>query len=197
MPTDSFYLETPHIVYRFFDKEDKLLYIGCSTFPPGRKFGHHAKPWYREIARMTTEQPRPRQEALAAEAAAIALERPPHNYQHQKGKQRQAKLAKEAWEHLAALGRRLMDQAKRYRCARCGARKPYNRVAYCKPCEFEIHKQWSVANRPGYIGMSRYTKLCSCGQPRYVHPHTGRVDVAYCQACKRAYNRKYREAHPK
>ena len=204
MPTDLSYMELPQTVYQFFDKEGKLLYIGCARFPLERKAGHRTKPWYGEIASMTLEPARPYKEARAAEAAAIALELPPYNFTHhpdnyspaRQGKQR-ATLAKEAWEHLATLARRLVSQAKRYRCARCGARKSYNHIAYCKPCEAEIHLQWYVANRPGYIGMSRYKKLCSCGQPRYVHPRTGRVDIAYCQACKRNYNRKYRQEHPK
>lgn len=67
-------------VYRHFDASGRLLYIGCSM-DPARRFGVHrcVAPWARQVANITLEWFDSREEAEAAEAAAIARENPPHN----------------------------------------------------------------------------------------------------------------------
>jgi len=73
-------------LYRFFDADDRLLYVGIAG-NPGRRFHQHAngpdgKPWWSHVARSTMEHFDTREEAAAAEVAAIVTERPMHNVVH-------------------------------------------------------------------------------------------------------------------
>lgn len=61
------------VVYRLYDAEDQLLYIGCSGNLRNRIGGHAAKPWTYLTARDT------RGYAPGLEAVAIFTERPPLN----------------------------------------------------------------------------------------------------------------------
>lgn len=69
-----------NFVYRYFDADGNLLYIGTTANAEAR-YRHHASKsvWFREIANSTYEQFDTRTEALAAEKAAIEAERPLHN----------------------------------------------------------------------------------------------------------------------
>jgi hypothetical protein len=140
---------------------------------------------------MTTEPPRPYLEARAAEAAAIELECPPHNYAHQKETQRQANIAKAAEKYLATVARR---EAKWCRCPHCGGPKENKPGrAYCAPCYTKRRREWKLAR--GWVPVLRLDGLCKCGQPRAVSRSGRKRDC--CNACKREENRKYREMHPK
>jgi predicted GIY-YIG superfamily endonuclease len=73
----------PHALYRFFDRTDVLLYVGISMDLPTRLRKHRReKPWWLEIAHIAIEPHESRADALAAEAAAIAEEKPLYNDQH-------------------------------------------------------------------------------------------------------------------
>lgn len=73
-------------LYRLFDADDALLYIGISRSALGR-LGEHLgeKTWAGEVVRTTIHPFGSRDEAAAAERAAIQSERPRYNIQHNHG----------------------------------------------------------------------------------------------------------------
>jgi predicted GIY-YIG superfamily endonuclease len=76
----------PHALYRFFDVEDRLLYIGITAGLPQRLMRHaDGKPWWLQVAKITVEVMPGRAEVLAAERAAIRAERPLYNIRHNNG----------------------------------------------------------------------------------------------------------------
>ncbi len=70
-------------LYRFFDSDDRLLYVGIAG-NPGRRWTRHAadKLWWGEVKRAEMAHFHSRQEALDAERDAIISERPIHNVVH-------------------------------------------------------------------------------------------------------------------
>jgi predicted GIY-YIG superfamily endonuclease len=72
--------ETPTALYRLYDAEGVLLYIGISGDLKAR-FARHAarKPWWPQVARKTVEWHLTRTGAAKTEDAAIKAERPKHN----------------------------------------------------------------------------------------------------------------------
>lgn len=68
-----------HALYRFFDDEGALLYVGISVNPLGRWDQHRAKTWWRDVRTATIEPCESREAALKAELAAIRAENPQHN----------------------------------------------------------------------------------------------------------------------
>ncbi|MCI3277609.1 hypothetical protein [Streptomyces cylindrosporus] len=69
----------PAAVYRLYDADGQLLYIG-SAFQPAVRQGHHArKPWGPEIARREDRWYRDRETAYAEETVAIRSELPRYN----------------------------------------------------------------------------------------------------------------------
>lgn len=78
-------LETqPHALYRFFNSDGRLLYVGI-TNDPGRRWREHAgdKPWWHEVTVTTIERFATRGEVRDAEKAAIVTEKPLYNVEHQ------------------------------------------------------------------------------------------------------------------
>lgn len=74
----------PHALYRFFDAEGVLLYIGITADVPARFQKHRDdKPWWGEVARIAMEPFPDRPSVLAAERRAIKAEMPRWNVQHQ------------------------------------------------------------------------------------------------------------------
>ena len=72
--------ERPHAVYRLYDAEGTLLYIGIAWNLPQRMWGHAAeKPWWPDTARKTMAWYASEMEARTAEAIAIDIEKPLHN----------------------------------------------------------------------------------------------------------------------
>lgn len=75
-------------LYRLYDAEGRLLYIGIAGKPEWRWIKHAAeKSWWAEVARRDTVWFSSRKEALAREAEAIVSEEPVYNVQHN-GKRR-------------------------------------------------------------------------------------------------------------
>ena len=67
-------------LYRHFDKDNKLLYVGISYDFLKRTSQHRLKSgWWDNIANMTVESFRTRKEAEEAEYNAIIKEKPLHN----------------------------------------------------------------------------------------------------------------------
>jgi hypothetical protein len=73
----------PTVLYRHYDANDRLLYVGITDASRGgRRWNEHAddKPWFHLVARSSISDPYPtRAAALYAEACAIRDERPIHN----------------------------------------------------------------------------------------------------------------------
>lgn len=67
-------------LYRLFDAEERLLYVGVA-FDPAERWKEHAKskPWWCDVARKAVEWRESRTDALVAEADAIRTERPLYN----------------------------------------------------------------------------------------------------------------------
>ena len=70
-----------HTLYRLFDFEDNLLYVGVTFMPDYRLTEHSKKRWGPEIARRELTTFPNRREALDAEREAIQAEGPRHNLQ--------------------------------------------------------------------------------------------------------------------
>ena len=69
-----------HTLYRFFNANHDLLYVGITANPTARLKKHAAeKEWWLEIATVKMEHFSDRQSVLAAERAAIKSEHPLHN----------------------------------------------------------------------------------------------------------------------
>lgn len=67
-------------LYRFWDADGVLLYVGISVRPWQRWREHRGdKPWWEEVVSVTLESFATREEVAAAEAIAIRSEGPRHN----------------------------------------------------------------------------------------------------------------------
>lgn len=72
------------VLYRFFDNQDRLLYVGISSNFFGRVGQHKAdKAWFTQIAYSTLEHFPDRQSVDEAETVAIRAEKPLHNKKKQ------------------------------------------------------------------------------------------------------------------
>ena len=70
-------------LYRFFDADGRLLYVGVSGNTESRWRQHaESKPWWPDVAEKTTEWLDSRPDALDAERAAIRTEKPLYNHQN-------------------------------------------------------------------------------------------------------------------
>lgn len=73
----------PTDVYRMFDADGRLLYVGMTTCWENRVAGHRNRtPWYAEVADVQFVTYPTRSAALTAERAAIASESPAYNVRH-------------------------------------------------------------------------------------------------------------------
>lgn len=70
-------------LYRHFDADGNLLYIGASLRSLSRLAEHNSAPWFDAIASVTVEKFKTRKDALQAERQAIVQENPRHNIKHQ------------------------------------------------------------------------------------------------------------------
>ena len=76
-------MHIPTSLYRHFDREDRLLYVGVSMSFLHRQVAHRrTKAWFDQIAKITVEHFPSRTEALAAERKAIKSEGPMYNRDH-------------------------------------------------------------------------------------------------------------------
>lgn len=70
-------------LYRLYDANDRLLYVGMTSDPKKRWAAHAVrKPWWPEVATRDVEWFADRKAAQEAEAAAIRGESPLYNHQH-------------------------------------------------------------------------------------------------------------------
>ena len=75
--------DKPTVLYRLWDKDDNLLYIGISYNPIKRLDGHCVdKPWFSEITAITLEHLPTRTDASEKEIKAIKKENPKYNLAH-------------------------------------------------------------------------------------------------------------------
>lgn len=81
-PSKSIDFSRRTALYRLFDTEGRLLYVGIAFNPDSRWAGHSAsKSWWTDVAEKRVEWHETRSEAVAAERAAIATELPLYNKQ--------------------------------------------------------------------------------------------------------------------
>lgn len=72
-----------HYVYRLYDRDDALLYVGCTRDVEERMSQHKwTAPWIAEVDRCESDSYPTKAEALAVERAAIISLRPRHNQTH-------------------------------------------------------------------------------------------------------------------
>lgn len=72
-----------HALYRFYDVEGRLLYIGLTADLPTRLNNHRDdKPWWCEVTRVAVEHYPDRAAVIAAERRAIIAEGPRYNVVH-------------------------------------------------------------------------------------------------------------------
>lgn len=77
------YGQDGHHLYRHFDCEGNLLYVGVSQSALHRLKKHrHLSPWFSHIARVEMTVYKTREDVLIAERIAIQREKPRHNIQH-------------------------------------------------------------------------------------------------------------------
>jgi predicted GIY-YIG superfamily endonuclease len=95
------------VLYRHFDKDSALLYVGVSMSGMRRLSEHRDhSPWFRDIARVEMEYFSTRAEALEAERKAIIAEKPRHNIHH-----KQKVWIKSAPQKIAAIVNRYEESA--------------------------------------------------------------------------------------
>jgi predicted GIY-YIG superfamily endonuclease len=72
-----------HTLYRFYDQDDNLLYVGISA-DLARRLDQHAraKPWWTDVALVRVQHHPDRATVAAAERHAIRTEQPRYNVQH-------------------------------------------------------------------------------------------------------------------
>lgn len=75
-------MKEKHTLYRLFDRDETLLYVGITYSPRSRWTSHKQKHWWPEVNRAALVEFPDRESALRAEAAVIAAERPRYNVQH-------------------------------------------------------------------------------------------------------------------
>lgn len=72
-----------HRLYRMFDQNGDLIYVGITCNPPARIKQHSKeKEWFSEVTHITLEPFRTRHELEEAEKHAIRTERPKYNVMH-------------------------------------------------------------------------------------------------------------------
>lgn len=87
-------------LYRFFDADDVLLYIGTTDNITQRWRAHRTRTtWWDQVAREAVEWFDNRTAAEAAEKAAIAAEEPLHNIHHGRAKPRAYESRTAFWEY--------------------------------------------------------------------------------------------------
>jgi len=70
----------PHFVYRCYDADDRLIYVGCTNSPLARMDGHRkGTHWFPEVVRVRHTVFPDRATGFARESAAIHLEKPKYN----------------------------------------------------------------------------------------------------------------------
>ncbi|WP_157253142.1 GIY-YIG nuclease family protein [Nonomuraea typhae] len=93
-----------HALYRFFNADGGLLYIGISVNPPQRFRRHKGdQPWWCEVTQITIERFGSRPDVLAAEKQAIESEHPLYNLIHNSGEPLTKSAKQGRWDYLGRL----------------------------------------------------------------------------------------------
>lgn len=99
-------MATPHYVYRMYDEDGRLLYVGISKTLATRLTQHHRdKPWADEIASVTGKRYATRDAARAAEIDAIHKENPRYNIQDRAKTMDWGETAASLWGQMDAKDR--------------------------------------------------------------------------------------------
>lgn len=67
-----------HYIYRLYDADGTLLYVGLTRNLEQRRKSHRSKPWWHEVVRWKISGPYSRAAAFAIETRAIEAEHPIH-----------------------------------------------------------------------------------------------------------------------
>ena len=82
-------VEETHILYRFYDDEERLLYIGVTVDPGKRMSAHcHGKSWWQSVHNITMQNFSSSSDLMCAEREAIKAEDPIYNVVHSRRKRR-------------------------------------------------------------------------------------------------------------
>jgi excinuclease UvrABC nuclease subunit len=93
-------------LYRHFDKNGKLLYVGVSICALVRFSSHKSSPWILEIVRIEIQNCGSRSEAEKLERLAIKMEKPKYNrsygieliqYERKRGRPRLEEVRSKPW----------------------------------------------------------------------------------------------------
>ncbi|MFE2712260.1 GIY-YIG nuclease family protein [Streptomyces mirabilis] len=113
----------PAAVYRLWDADGNLLYIGSAYDPDQRCKEHRKKPWWPEVARRTEEWCSNRGSAYKVELEAIAVERSKYNAMGTPSYRTPDTEAVRRRKELAPLRQKLLEESWRVeRAARRSAR---------------------------------------------------------------------------
>ena len=78
--TRGLVMDVPHVLYRMFNRDGVLLYVGITNNPKGRFRTHsESQPWWSEVVNITLEHLPSRLHRQAAESNAIKDEGPLYN----------------------------------------------------------------------------------------------------------------------
>jgi hypothetical protein len=100
-------MDKPTQLYRHYDAQGRLLYVGISSSALLRMAAHKVNAsWFNDVARIEIEAHPSRKAAQAAEAAAIESEKPLHNYIHNRPKRTKEGEAVHPNDRAAAMRKR-------------------------------------------------------------------------------------------
>jgi hypothetical protein len=181
MTTYADRMNTPHALYRLYDKTGVLLYLGCSMVPFHRIWNHLVgQPWRFEIVRIELEW---RSDWLAgrqAEMAAINIEVPRYNKLIHNPDT--VGLMSKAYVATCTPKTRLDG----FTCPKCGGPKPHKPgLAYCRPCT----RAYKEERRRALGTLPKLPPSVTCPRCEGIKE----PGPAYCKKCKSEINKAYRE----
>ncbi len=172
MPTSAEMYATPHVLYRFFNRDGALLYLGCTVTPFRRLHTHmQGQPWRLDITRVELEWHPDWLTGRRAEMAAIMVEAPKYN-----------RLVHDP----DSVGTTMSGEPRGngLLCPKCGSPKPARQKTYCRPCQAKYQRDRRI--KLGWIPFVREPPTC----PRCEGPRV--EDRSYCDPCKRIINKEAR-----
>ncbi|MCC8956130.1 GIY-YIG nuclease family protein [Bradyrhizobium sp. Pear77] len=167
-------LSMPHVVYRLFNRDGELIYIGMTRSFGSRFEQHITRKWWTEVARIEIEHHPDAISARRAEGAAILIENPKYNIV--------------AGDDVAlGVVEPPPPRGDGVHCPRCTAVKEERKRAYCDDClrEYQLARRRRLGVKPKPPAS---TTCPRCGGPKDAGPN-------YCKPCKKAYSDEYRRTH--